>query len=704
LLIEDVHWAEQPLLELIERLARDVQGSLVLLLTARPDFVDAGSGSWARIDTETIWLEPLAAESTESLVDSLLGSGLPAHVRNLVVERAEGNPFFVEEVLGSLIDAGVLERSNGGWSAADLPPGFEIPDSVQAVLASRIDLLGEPEKTALQAAAVIGRVFWTGPVYELVDELEPDLHVLESRDLIRRRSGTTLEGEVEYVFKHSLTREVAYGSLTKARRARLHARFGEWIERVGAGRDEHAPLLAHHFAEAVRPEDADVAWPDEDEELERLRAKAVVWLGRAADGAISRYEIDDALSLLKRAVALEPDPGEQGNLWRRIGRAQALKYDGDAFMEAMQTALALADDTEQRAETYAELAFEGAVRSGMWKRRPEHALMDEWTSQALAGVRYGSPTHVKALLARAFWGLPDADESGLLASELADRLGDIGLRLGSWDARAVLSFRKGDFEAAHRWETRRFEFLAEITDPDLVHDLYISTIPTAAALGRLSEARRLAVELDELVARLTPHHRVHGVSSKLEVEELVGDWDAIVALEAQTEHAVRENRDTPCVRNARSLLVCALANEWLGLPERSRELEARADEIENEGYGATLATPRAALALARGELDRFAELLADEDWMQRQTWFSLPSAATRMDVLAVIGDVAAVDATAAHVGRPGSYLEPFALRAAGIVREDEALLARADELFRALRLPWHAGQTENLLRLRKLAS
>src|SRR5439155_21539842 len=196
LLIEDVHWAEQPLLELIERLARDVQGSLVLLLTARPDFLDAGSGSWARVDTETIWLEPLAAESAESLVDSLLGSELPEHVRKLVVERAEGNPFFVEEVLGSLIDAGVLERNNGNRKAAELPQRFEIPDSVQAVLASRIDLLGEAEKTALQRAAVIGRVFWTGPVYELLEVHEPDLHLLESRDFIRRRSGSSFEGEV----------------------------------------------------------------------------------------------------------------------------------------------------------------------------------------------------------------------------------------------------------------------------------------------------------------------------------------------------------------------------------------------------------------------------------------------------------------------------------------------------------------------------
>ena len=219
-LVEDVHWAEQPLLDLVERLGRDVQGPLVLIATARPDFVEKRSAWSGRVDTETISLEPLAAESAASLVDSLLGGDFPPHVRRLVVERSEGNPFFVEEVLGSLIDAGLLERVNGGWHANELPPGFEIPDSVQAVLAARIDLLTEADKATLQTTAVIERVFWTGPVYELVPGLEPDLHLLESRDLIRRRSSSSLGGEVEYVFKHALTREVAYGSLTKARRAR----------------------------------------------------------------------------------------------------------------------------------------------------------------------------------------------------------------------------------------------------------------------------------------------------------------------------------------------------------------------------------------------------------------------------------------------------------------------------------------------------
>jgi tetratricopeptide (TPR) repeat protein len=703
ILIEDLHWAEQPLLDLIERLGRDVRGPLLLLTTARPDFMDRRSAWSGRVDAETISLEPLPAGTAGSLVDSLVASELPAHIRELVVDRAEGNPFFVEEILGNLIDAGVLERRDGGWYAEGMPAGFEIPDSVQAVLASRIDMLPEADKAALQAAAVIGRVFWTGPVYELVEGLSPDLLALETRDFIRQRQGSSLEGEIEYVFKHALTREVAYAGLTKARRARLHAEFAAWIERFGEGRDEHAALLAHHYAEAVRPEDADVAWPDGGAELEALRANAVSWSGRAGEGAISRYDLDDAIALFRRAVELEPEAGAQARLLRRVGRAQALKYDGDAFLETMQSALELVEDPQERAETYAELAFESAVRSGMWRRRPTQKSMEEWSTNALSGVEPGSTAHVKTLISRAYWDLPDAEESGVLASTLAEQLGDLGLRSYAWDTRAVTTFRRGDFDAALSWELRRFDFVQELTDPDLVHDVYLSAVPTTAAVGRLRESRRMAQALDDQVATLTPHHRVHGVGTRLEVEELVGDWDAVLALEGRAEKAVEENRDTPCVRNSRSLLVCALANELLGRPERADELEQHAAAMEGEGYGAALAVPRARIAVARGDLAGLEELLREEEWLIRMTWFSLPAMAARLDAGAVLGTLRSVQNDAEKFGRPRSYVEPFALRAQAIVSGDDTLLARAHERFSALRLDWHLAQTPALIELRKQA-
>jgi class 3 adenylate cyclase len=695
LLIEDVHWAEPPLLDLVERIGRDATGPLLLLATARPDFAGGRTGWGGRVDSETIWLEPLPAETAGELVDSLLASVLSREVRELIVERAEGNPFFVEEVLESLIDAGVLERVNGGWRANGLPPGFEIPDSVQAVLAARIDLLAEAEKAALQAAAVIGRVFWTGPVYELVADLAPDLHLLETRDFIRQRTGSSLAGEVEYAFKHALTREVAYGSLTKARRAELHTQFADWLERLGEGRDEHAPLLAHHYAEAVRPEDVDVAWPDDGPDLERVRAKAVQWLRRAADVAISRYEIDDGIVLLERAASLEATRRERALIWRRIGGAYALKFDSDAFVDAMQHSLELTDDARERAETYADLAFQTASRSGMFQSHPARELSREWSSLAIAGAPAGSSAHVRALIAQGLWG---DDDVALEASTLAEQLGDPELRSYAWDARGSAEFRKGEFEAAHNSEMRRFDFLGDVTDPDHIHDMYISAITPTVAVGRIQEARRLAAENDDIVARLTPHHRVHGIACVMEVEELAGNWERIRELEARIALTVAENRATPCVRNARSLLVCSVAAEILGDRNRSRELEADADEPLATGLGMAFGGPRLRLALARQDFATLDELLADKDWYSRQTWFLLPGAAARLDALAVVGSEEAIGAEA--LPARNGYLEPFMLRALGLARSDHRLIAQADERFRALRLDWHADQTEALIRFR----
>jgi len=310
---------------------------------------------------------------------------------------------------------------------------------------------------------------------------------------------------------------------------------------------------------------------------------------------------------------------------------------------------------------------------------------------------------VKALIGRAFWALPDADECARLGGELAEKLGDVELRSAAFDARAGAAFRAGDYAGAHTWAMRRFDFLPELSSPDLIHDTYLSAIPTAAALGRIREARRLAKDLEDVVRGLTPHHRVHGIACTLEVEELAGAWETIAALEAETERTVEANRDTPCVRNARSLLLCALANELDGRADRARELESAADEFPNEGFGTTLGTPRARLALARAELDRVEELLGDDDWMQRQIWFSLPAAAAHLDSLAVVGSAADVETAAERLGQPRSYLEPFGLRALGVAHEDEALLGRADKAFRAMGLNWHAAQTGPLRALRKRA-
>jgi len=685
-LVEDLHWAQEPLLDLLERLLEDVEGPCLLVGTARPELA-AKHPSWGRLRrAATIWLEPLSPVDAERMLDALLAEEAPAALRRRALERAEGNPFFLEELL-----AGVHDRS--------LPTETEVPDSVQAVLAARIDLLAPIDKAALQAASVIGRVFWRSPVRELLEGEAPDFAVLEARDFIRRRSGSTLAGEREFAFKHALTRDVAYASLPKAGRARLHAAFAAWLERVAEGRDEQAAFLAHHYAEAVRPEDADLAWPGRPEELERLRGKAVTWLTRAADLAVARYELDEAIGLYERALAYSGSEEVQAALWRSIGHANALKYDGDEMWKAMRNAIALTTDESTLAELYSELAWETSCRSGMWRRMPDYNTVDDWIETALELAAPGSAARARALIAKSFWNPFGSSEYAIEASQIAERLGDVELRSHAWDVRGITEFVGGRYDHGRAFAERRFELLDRISDPDHRADIYSAPISGCIWGTRFNEARRLARLHDETTAPLTPHHRLHGVAILVEVEELLGAWERIRELAQRTVEAVAANAATPCVRNARTLLVCAAASAYLGDGADARRHEEDAEGLGIEGYGVVLDIPRLRLALIRDDLDAVGRLLETplpiRGWYRG--WMALATMVTRLDGLAAIRDRERAESEAGQHLRPNTYLEPFALRTLGVVREDEELLRLAQDRFRGLGLEWHAAQTRALL-------
>jgi class 3 adenylate cyclase len=697
-LLEDLHWAEEPLLDLLDRMLRDVRGPLLLLATARPELLDRRP-AWGggKRNAALLWLTPLSSGEAARMLEELLAAALPTSLIELVIERAEGNPFFVEELVGSLIDQGLLERENGGWVGRTVPPDLAIPDSVQAVLAARIDLLGAAEKAALEAAAVIGRVFWAGPVRELLDGAEPDFGVLEDRDFIRRRSSSVLAGEREFAFKHALTRDVAYSIVPKANRGRLHAAVAGWLERVWEGRDEFAPFLAHHYAESVRPEDADLAWAGEEEGLAQLRENAVVWLRRAAELSIGRYDVDEGLELLHRALELEPQKRKQAELWREIGRANALKYDGEGFWTAMQNAIGVSTDREIRADLFGELAFQTAIRSGMWMRRPDHELVESWIEQALELAAPESPAQAKALIARSRWRPVESEDAAREASAIAEQLGDSELRSYALDSLAVTAFAANRFDESARWEEQRLDLLDEISDPE--HRAKILAAVTLGYLGcgRFDDARRFARLHEEVARQLTPHHEVHGVAYVLEVEELAGAWETIRELGPRAERAVAANLATPCVLNSRSLLVCALANAHLGDEEEARRLERSAEALGMEGYSVLLDPPRIQLALRRGELETVARLLREGVVPREETWGQLAGLATWLDAGAALGDRDRVESDARRLLQPATSLEPFALRALGIVREDAALVEQAASRFDALNLPWHAARTRELL-------
>jgi DNA-binding SARP family transcriptional activator/tetratricopeptide (TPR) repeat protein len=691
-LVEDLHWAEEPLFDLLDRLLRDVSGPLLLLATARPELL-TGRPSWGagRRNATQLWLEPLSLEEAARVLDELLGSELPAGLRQLVLENVEGNPFFLEELIGALVDRGFLAPDDKGWHLHDLPARFDVPDSVQSVLAARIDLLGAAEKAALQAASVVGRVFWAGPLIELLGGVEADLGVLVERDFIRRRAVSSIAGEREFGFKHALTRDVAYQSLPKARRAHLHAALAAWLERVGEGRDEHAPLLAHHYANSVKPEDLDLAWPGEEDEAERLREKATAWLRRAAELAAGRYALDEQISLLERAVGLEPNEAEQAELWRAIAQANLLKYDQSEFRAATIKAIE-GSAGSQAADLYSWLAFWDAFR---WGHAEDRELIEVWIGQALEHAAPDSAARARALVARSYCRPEEAEGAAREASAIAERLPDLELRSFAFHALADAVLAQGRYDEARNWAERRLELLDRIGDPDHIADVYWSAIPGYLGRGYFGDARRLAEQHDEVTSRLSPHHRLHGVAFLLEVEELAANWQRIRELTPRAEHAVEMS--TPCIHRPRSLIVCALAAACLGDEEETQRLEKAADSLRTEEYGRVVDT-RIRLALAHGDLERVKKLLtesAPRKTLIRST--KLAPVAARLDALAALRQSHQVEEEAPSWLQPETYLEPFALRALGAMREDEELIGRAVAGFNAMGLDWHAAQTRALL-------
>jgi class 3 adenylate cyclase len=677
--IEDLHWAADPLVELLQLVLEEVDGPLLLLVTARPE------GS-ARLNGGTpLTLLPLADEEAHELVERVLGAPLDDTAEQLVLRQAGGNPFFLEELLAGLIERQLLRRRNGSWTLDRDTRDLGVPDTVQALLAARIDQLPSSAKEALGAAAAIGRSFSPAGLAALVGT------AAEVRTLVER--GFVRPTEPELVFKHALTREVAYHSVPKARRARLHASYADWLEQQGT-EATRAGVLAYHFSEAVNPAIAELAWRGEAEQHERLRSKALHWLRRAAELAVGRFDLDEAVALLRRAVELAPDDWE---LFRQIGRASALRFDGESFWEAMQTAIDLTAEPTVLGDLYAELAFESTMRGGMWVKHPDPALIESWFDRALELAAPGGRARAQGLITKTLY--TDDVETGDEAIAIAEALRDAELTSYAYWARSGTAFVTHEYAAAHELARRRFTLLDRLTDPDKIAHIHYYGATAALAAGKLDEADTLVRRHDAIASRLSPHHEVHALGVLLMIEEALGHWGEIRQLQARTERAVADNEGTPCVLSPRSLLSCAVACAELGLEAEASRLESKVAGLGFEGYDQHLHPLMAQLALLRGDLAKAQELLDESG----DTWLwsmdaSLHGCATRLDTLVALGRSEEADLEASRLVQPGTYLEPFALRTLGLVRGDDALVQGSIDRFEALGLDWHAARTRELAR------
>ena len=377
IVVEDLHWADPALLEFLAHLAEWSQGvPLLLVCTARPELFEKHS-AWAGglRNVQTISLSPLSDAETSLLVSALLESTVSDDVRRAVLERAGGNPFYAEEFVRLLADRGLDDST-------------AFPDSVQSLIAARLDTLSPDRKALLQDAAVVGKVFWSGALATMgarpLEEVEQALHELLRKELVRPSRTSTMEGEAEYAFWHALVRDVAYGQTARADRARRHRSAASWLEeKAGERVEDLAEVLAHHYLQALELTEA----AGNGDAAGDLGPSARRYLALAGDRALG-LDTARAEELLRQALALcgEDDP-QRPELMTRFAAAVLLRGRPREAAETLDRALELlraADDREATARSLI-LRSETAKANG----EAEHL---EYAREAVALLEAGAPT------------------------------------------------------------------------------------------------------------------------------------------------------------------------------------------------------------------------------------------------------------------------------------------------------------------------
>jgi class 3 adenylate cyclase len=570
--IEDLHRAEPPLLDMIEHLVSRSIGPAFVIATGRPELAEVRPGWSARQGMSQISLEPLPDSQTEQLLEELLpqvGSGL----RQRILTAAEGNPLFAEEIVAHLIDEGMLARTEDGIVEVAPDAPLTIPDTVRALIAARVDALPADEKRTLQDAAVVGRIFWATTLESMrAGQVRPSLRTLEGKGLVVTRPASSLPGQTELAFRHGLVREVAYESIPKGRRARAHAEVGRWIEELaGDRRDEYVELIAYHYESAARPENSELAWPTDAARRDEVRTKAIAALLSAGRGATTRFAIDQALGFGDRVLALaQADAERLAALELKAQAAHAGVRADEAwsyYLDALEAAERLGDrGVSQHLRANATL---------LWSRYAGAFTGEEWKPKAIEIVRRGldeageegASFEIGALLAGrsglGFWKM--APQSKEVARRDAERAVAIAQEIGSQtllsyalDSLAAEVRQDGFCECADLAE-RALAVSKAMEDRGEAHELIVTAALAFGDAGRFEEAAVAASEATLLAARLGPHRRLHAGSAQTRALLPPGRLGELLEATAEAPDLVAEEGMHTCFHGLAALAGQAIA-------------------------------------------------------------------------------------------------------------------------------------------------
>ena len=597
LFVEDLHWADDQMLATLGHIAARSDGPLLVLATARPEFVEENPGfAMTRENAISLSLRPLDHGDEERLVEGLLGwQTMPAGLRMALLERAEGNPFFLEQLVGGLIDSGVLTHDANGWHLTAGATTTGMPDTIHGVIAARIDRLSGPEKLTLQEAAVVGRAFWRPAIaLSIEDEVVPRaLDGLEAKGLVVVRPSSSVAGESEYQFKHALVHDVAYAGIPLARRARSHARVAAWLEGLTGGGDEGVvELVAYHYLSALVGEGADLAWTNDPAAREQVRNRGFMALLAAGAAARQRNAMARGLELHQAALELAIDDNERASAYEEIGDDHGWSYHGDPSVEAWTSALdlrrALGDD-EACARICLKAARHCAIYWGGFASRPSGETVDRLVDEGL--------THSQEPLTRA-WLLamratasgsyvalggkdPRPHESRIAAAEEA---AEIASEIDSGDVLALATRSLGALYLQAGRPDRSLELAEdELAMMERVVALRDRLVYTSLALARVMDiggdferALALAEDTKRRASQGSAHERMHATYFVMACLYRLGRWEEIVPLNREHLTAFAEETvDMNCPFTRGGPAIGALVLGQLGDAEAAREAETR---------------------------------------------------------------------------------------------------------------------------------
>jgi class 3 adenylate cyclase/tetratricopeptide (TPR) repeat protein len=359
LIFEDLQWAEESMLELLEHPSvRTVEAPILTICLARPELFERQPDWGARIRNYTaLSLSPLPLADGRLLISALLHDVVvPSDMSEAILAKAEGIPLFIEEIVRMLIERGNLVGGDHGWEWASVPLKIRIPDTIRGILAARLDLLTPLEKRVIQDASVPGRVFWGGAVTALGGlgpaEVSAALERLVERELVDERPASSMTGEREFIFKHAFIQEVAYRMLPKSSRSIRHRRFAEWLEQSTAeNAEKFLEILAHHYEDAWRYEF------EAGRDAAALARQAIDALRRAGQKATALRTLPEARRLYERALRILRNAELEGDVPLQI----ELRTDHAEVVKWMHAPDLVAEDTRVVLELAPQVGREDLV-------------------------------------------------------------------------------------------------------------------------------------------------------------------------------------------------------------------------------------------------------------------------------------------------------------------------------------------------------